>query len=178
MNEEEEFLPGGFSELLRQAQEMQDQLLAQNGLVGPGPFADQVVEGHSGGGAVTIEVSGGMEFLSVRIAPEAVDPSDVGMLEDLVLAALRDAGEKVRELTGGGPGVAMAGGPLAALSGLGPGGLAGLLPADLDLAEMMESLGPMIGNLFGGAGPGGGSEEPSDGKGPEHGADEGPGGTG
>src|SRR2546429_4736812 len=49
-------------------------------------------------GAVRIEVTGGFEFRSVRIAPDALDPDDVEMLQDLVLAALRDAVDRVEEL--------------------------------------------------------------------------------
>ena len=69
---------------------MQEQLLAARA-----EAAERVVEGQAGGGVVRIEVTGGGEFRSVRIAPEAVDPGDVGMLEDLVLAALHDATDKV-----------------------------------------------------------------------------------
>lgn len=47
--------------------------------------------GQAGGGAVAIRVSGGLQVLDVSIAPEAVDPTDVAMLEDLVLAAFHDA---------------------------------------------------------------------------------------
>lgn len=57
--------------------------------------AEAVVEGVAGGGVVRIAVNGRFEFQSVHIAPEAVDPNDVSMLEDLVLAALNDAGAKL-----------------------------------------------------------------------------------
>ncbi len=60
--------------------------------------AAQVVEGSAGGGAVRVSVTGGMEFQSVTIAPDVVDPSDVDLLADLVLAALRDAVDKVNDL--------------------------------------------------------------------------------
>lgn len=60
--------------------------------------AAAVVEGSAGGGAVRIGVSGAFEVSSVSIDPSVVDPADVEMLEDLVLAAARDALEKVREL--------------------------------------------------------------------------------
>lgn len=53
--------------------------------------------GSSGGGMVTIEMNGAMEVLNVNIAPEAVDPDDVGMLEDLVLAAVKSAFDAVKE---------------------------------------------------------------------------------
>lgn len=82
------------AELLKQAQKMQQQLMEAQAAA-----AETVVEGVSGGGAVKVTVTGDMEFRSVTIAPEAVDPDDVGMLEDLVLAALHDAVAKVRELS-------------------------------------------------------------------------------
>lgn len=72
--------------LLAQAQEMAAQLSAQQAAA-----QEAEVEGQAGGGAVKIRMTGGGEFLSVRIAPSAVDPEDVEMLEDLVLAALNDA---------------------------------------------------------------------------------------
>lgn len=52
------------------------------------------VEGTSGGGIVRVALTGGFHPVAVTIAPEAVDPSDVPFLEDLVLAALRDAVDK------------------------------------------------------------------------------------
>jgi DNA-binding YbaB/EbfC family protein len=80
--------PGGFDmgALLEQAMGMQQQLMEAQA-----EAADALVEGQAGGGVVRIEVTGGMEFRSVTIAPEAVDPGDVELLEDLVLAALNDA---------------------------------------------------------------------------------------
>jgi hypothetical protein len=78
--------------LLQQAQAMQEQVLQAQAQA-----AEQVVEGQSGGGAVKVRVTGGMEFQSVTIDPGAVDPDDVGLLEDLVLAALNDAVAKAQE---------------------------------------------------------------------------------
>ena len=72
--------------ILAQAQAMQEQLLSAQA-----EAAEQVVEGVSGGGVVHITVTGGMDFQSVTIDPKAVDPDDVEMLQDLVLAALHDA---------------------------------------------------------------------------------------
>jgi len=83
------------SELLQQAQAMSEQLMA-----GQAEAEATVVEGQAGGGAVTVVVTGGLEFKSVSINPSAVDPDDVEMLEDLVLAALNDAAEKIGELQG------------------------------------------------------------------------------
>jgi hypothetical protein len=98
--------------LLSQMQQMQEQLMSAQQAA-----ADEVVEGQAGGGAVKISVNGGFEFQKVAIDPAAVDPSDVGMLEDLVLAALHDAVGRVNDLN------------RQALGGLGIGGidLGGLL---------------------------------------------------
>ncbi|HUZ42808.1 MAG TPA: YbaB/EbfC family nucleoid-associated protein [Acidimicrobiales bacterium] len=146
MNEEEEFLPGGFGELLRQAQEMQEELARAQGV-----SADEVVEGHAGGGAVSVTVNGAMEFLSVHIDPEAVDPRDVGMLEDLVLAAVRDAVDKARNLTFGSAGGLLGGGLLggSGLGGLlGGGGLEELLGGAG--GDLMGPLQEMLQGLMGG----------------------------
>ncbi|HZQ27984.1 MAG TPA: YbaB/EbfC family nucleoid-associated protein [Acidimicrobiales bacterium] len=86
---------GGFDlgGLLEQAQAMQQRLLEAQAAA-----AEQEVEGESGGGVVKVRVTGGMEFRSVSIDPKAVDPTDVEMLEDLVLAAIHDAVARAREL--------------------------------------------------------------------------------
>ncbi len=55
------------------------------------------VTGSSGGGMVTVEMNGQMTVTKVNISPEVVDPNDVGMLEDLVLAAFTDASIKIKE---------------------------------------------------------------------------------
>ena len=60
--------------------------------------ADEVVTGSAGGGVVTVEMSGAGEVRSVTLAPEVVDPEDVEMLQDLIVAALHDAGAKVTAL--------------------------------------------------------------------------------
>lgn len=140
MNEEEDFLPGGFGELLRQAQEMQDQLSQAQAAA-----ENETYQGQAGGGAVSVTVDGTMQFRSVRISPDAVDPSDVGMLEDLVLAALHDAVEQVRTASFGAMGAPGAGGlDLAGMLG-GPGGLGDLLGG---------AGGGALGDLLGGAGGG------------------------
>lgn len=109
---------GGFDlgALLGAAQSMQAQLAESQAQV-----AATVVTGTAGGGAVTVEVGGGFDFRSVTISPDVVDPEDATMLEDLVLAALRDAAARVGELQ------AQAN-PLPGLGGdLDLGGLGGLL---------------------------------------------------
>lgn len=91
--------PGGFDfgALMEQAGQMQAQLLAAQEQA-----ASTVVEGVAGGGAVRVAVTGAFEFQSVTIAPDAVDPDDVEMLQDLVLAALRDAVDEIQGLAQGG----------------------------------------------------------------------------
>ncbi|CAN5502967.1 hypothetical protein BH20ACT2_BH20ACT2_23640 [soil metagenome] len=79
--------------LLAQAQQMQEQLQAAQAAA-----AETVIEAASGGGVVKIQLTGAMEFRSVTIDPAAVDPDDVEMLEDLVLAALHDAMAEVAAL--------------------------------------------------------------------------------
>jgi nucleoid-associated protein EbfC len=94
-DDEDDDAPGGFDlgGLRAQAQSMQQQLVEAQSRV-----AAQSVEGQSGGGVVRVTMTGGFEFTSVRIDPSAVDPSDVEMLQDLVLAAIRDAVGKVNAL--------------------------------------------------------------------------------
>jgi nucleoid-associated protein EbfC len=56
------------------------------------------IEGSAGGGAVTVVCNGNGEFSSVKIKKEAVDPEDVDTLEDLVLAAIKDATTKMHDV--------------------------------------------------------------------------------
>jgi nucleoid-associated protein EbfC len=79
--------------------------------------ASTVVVGRAGGGAVTVTTTGDLDIQSVTIDPSVVDPDDVPMLEDLVLAAIRDAVEQVEGLREQ---------ALGGLSGLLGGGLPGL----------------------------------------------------
>lgn len=94
----------GKSGMLQQLQNLQDNVLkAQEEL------AEQVVTATSGGGAVTATVTGERRVQSISIAPEVVDPEDVEMLQDLVIAAVnegleqidRTAAERMSALTGG-----------------------------------------------------------------------------
>lgn len=49
------------------------------------------VEGTAGGGAVVVRCNGAMEFQSIKLSPEAIDPNDPGMLQDLIVIAINDA---------------------------------------------------------------------------------------
>lgn len=82
--------------LMKKAQEFQKKMKVMQS-----DLADRVVEGTSGGGMVTAQVNGQQEVISVHINPEAVDPEDVEMLEDLVTTALAQALKKSKELSDG-----------------------------------------------------------------------------
>ncbi len=82
--------------MMKQAQKMQAQLMKAQEELG-----NATVEASAGGGAVTVVVNGHQEVQSIKISPEAVDPDDVTMLEDLVMAAVNEAMEKAKELAAG-----------------------------------------------------------------------------
>ncbi len=104
-------------QLLKQAQKMQeDMIAAQESL------KDEVVDASAGGGMVTVKVSGDLVVKSITINPDAVDPDDVELLQDMVLAAVNGGLQAAQELAASKMG-SIAGG----LGGLGgPGGLGGL----------------------------------------------------
>ncbi|MCC6382195.1 MAG: YbaB/EbfC family nucleoid-associated protein [Dehalococcoidia bacterium] len=56
------------------------------------------VEGSAGGGAVRVTMSGEQKVTGIQIAPDVVDPDDVDMLQDLIMAAIADASERAAEL--------------------------------------------------------------------------------
>ncbi len=100
-------------QLLKQAQKMQqDMIAAQESL------KDEVVEASAGGGMVTVEVTGDLSVQSIRIKPEAVDPDDVELLQDMVLAAVNEALRSAQELA-----ASKLGGLAGGLGGLGLPGL-------------------------------------------------------
>jgi len=79
--------------MLKQVQKMQaDMAKAQEEL------KNKTVEATAGGGVVTVVASGSQEIVAIKIKPEAVDPDDVEMLEDLVMAAVNEALRKAQEL--------------------------------------------------------------------------------
>ena len=82
-----------FGAILKQAQQMQTEMLkAQEEL------KNEVVEATVGGGMVAVKMTGGLELKEIRIDPEAVDPDDVDMLQDMVLAAVNEAIRAAQEL--------------------------------------------------------------------------------
>ncbi|SCW62625.1 hypothetical protein SAMN04487970_102186 [Paenibacillus tianmuensis] len=83
------------NQMMKQVKKMQEQMLkAQEDL------ANRTVEGTSGGGVVSVTVNGQKKVTAVVIKPEAVDPDDVEMLQDLVLSAINDAMTKAEEMAG------------------------------------------------------------------------------
>ena len=74
------------SNVIKQAQKMQEEMEKVQG-----ELEEKTVEATSGGGAVTVQVNGKKEIVSLKIQPEAVDPEDVETLEDLITVAVNDA---------------------------------------------------------------------------------------
>ncbi len=106
--------PPNMNQMMKQVQQMQAEMMkAQESL------KDEVVEASAGGGMVTVKVTGELELKELTIDPEAVDPEDVEMLQDMVLAATNEALRSAQELA--------ANKMQQATGGLGgPGGLGGL----------------------------------------------------
>ncbi len=89
------FPPGGpdFGNLLAQAQQLQQQMLEVQEKA-----KQKTVEASAGGGMVVATVTGGLEIKSLKIDPQAVDPNDLTMLQDLVIAAVNQALLKAQEM--------------------------------------------------------------------------------
>ena len=79
-------MPGGYANMLKQAQRMQRQM-EQN----QKELEDKEYTAKAGGGAVEVTVTGGKVVKAVKISPEAVDPDDVEMLQDMIVAAVNEA---------------------------------------------------------------------------------------
>lgn len=80
-------------QMMKQARKMQEQLAATQETI-----AQSTVDASAGGGMVKVTVSGDMQVTSLKIDPEAIDPEDVEMLEDMVMAAVNEALRGVGEL--------------------------------------------------------------------------------
>ena len=101
-------MPGNMQNLMKQAQKMQRQMEEQQREMETKEFT-----ATAGGNAVEVTVSGSREVLKVKLQEEVVDPDDIEMLEDLIVAATNEALRKVDEastsamsrLTGGMPGL-------------------------------------------------------------------------
>lgn len=83
----------GFGNLMKEAQRLQQQMEKLQEEIGT-----RKVDATAGGGMVTVEANGKQELVSIKIDREVVNPEDISMLEDLVLAACNEALRKSREM--------------------------------------------------------------------------------
>jgi DNA-binding YbaB/EbfC family protein len=83
----------GMGNLMKQAQMMQEKLLRIQE-----ELAEKTMEATAGGGMVTVSANGKSEIVSIKIEPDVVDPEDVEMLQDLVIAAANEALRKVQAM--------------------------------------------------------------------------------
>lgn len=84
---------GNMNKMMKQVQQMQTQMAKLQEELG-----SKLVDASAGGGMVQATANGKMEVTAIKIKPEAVDPEDVEMLEDLVLAAVNEALRKAQEM--------------------------------------------------------------------------------
>lgn len=83
----------GMQQMMKQAQEAQKQIERAKE-----ELAETAIEATSGGGMVTVEMTGAYEIINLKIKPEIVDPDDVEMLEDMIIAAVNEALTQVSAL--------------------------------------------------------------------------------
>jgi DNA-binding YbaB/EbfC family protein len=83
----------GMGNMMKQAQQLQSKMMQLQE-----ELAEKTVESSSGGGMVKVTANGRQQILSIQIEKEVVDPDDVEMLQDLVLAAINDALAKAQEM--------------------------------------------------------------------------------
>jgi len=86
----------GMGNMMKQAQKLQSKMLKMQE-----ELAARTVEASAGGGMVTVVASGKQQIVSINIEEEVVDPEDVEMLQDLILAAVNDALAKSQEMVSG-----------------------------------------------------------------------------
>lgn len=84
---------GNMQGMIRQAQKMQEEMLKAQEELG-----EKTVDASVGGGAVSVVVNGKKELVSISIKPEAVDPEDVEMLQDLIVSAVNEAMRKADDM--------------------------------------------------------------------------------
>ena len=84
---------GGMGNLMKQAQQMQQKMLKLQEEI-----AKRTLDASVGGGMVTVTVNGKSEVLRIKIEPQVVDPNDVEMLEDLIVAGVNEALRKAQEM--------------------------------------------------------------------------------
>ncbi|MCT4593613.1 MAG: YbaB/EbfC family nucleoid-associated protein [Anaeromicrobium sp.] len=86
-------MPGNMNNMMKQVQKMQKEMEKMQS-----QLEEKEVEASAGGSAVTVKVNGKKELLDVVIKPEVVDPDDIEMLQDLILAATNEALRKADEM--------------------------------------------------------------------------------
>ncbi|MCF6097592.1 YbaB/EbfC family nucleoid-associated protein [Thermovorax subterraneus] len=84
---------GNINKLMKQVQKMQEEMAKLQE-----ELKERTVEATAGGGAIKVVANGKKELVEVKIQPEVVDPEDVEMLEDLILAAVNEALQKAEEM--------------------------------------------------------------------------------
>ena len=84
---------GNMNNLMKQAKKMQDQMMKIQE-----ELEEKTVEASAGGGVITAVANGSQEIVEIRIDPEAVDPEDVEMLQDLIMAAINEALRQADEM--------------------------------------------------------------------------------
>lgn len=87
-------MPGNMNNLMKQAQRMQRQMEESQK-----ELEEQEITATAGGGAVEVTITGKKEIKAVKLSPEVVDPDDIEMLQDLVVAAVNEAIRKIEELS-------------------------------------------------------------------------------
>jgi DNA-binding YbaB/EbfC family protein len=113
-------MPPNLNKMLEQAQKLQEEMAAAQE-----KLAEEKVEASSGGGMVKVVATGAGQLESLIIDPDAVDPEDVELLQDMVLAAVNEALRQADDLREKAMGESAGFDPMEALSGLGLGGLGG-----------------------------------------------------
>lgn len=89
-------MKGGMGNLVKQAQQMQEKMQKMQE-----EMAHKTVDASVGGGMVTVTANGRSEVIGIKIDPAAIDPEDIEMLEDLVLAGVNEALRKAQEMMAG-----------------------------------------------------------------------------
>lgn len=83
----------GLGNMMKQAQKLQQQMLGLQNEIG-----NREVEGSAGGGMVKVIMNGHQDLISIKIDPQVVDPEDVDLLEEMIVAAINNARDKAKEL--------------------------------------------------------------------------------
>ena len=83
---------GNMNSMIKKAQKMQEEILKAQEELG-----EKIVEASVGGGAVSVKVNGKKELIELNISPDAVDPEDVEMLQDMIVSAVNEAMRKADE---------------------------------------------------------------------------------